>query len=107
VQATLVELSAVSIARAVTGALPSTRELIVCGGGAHNACLLERLGAQLPGVDIVSTEALGIAPDWIEASAFAWLADCYVRGRPGNLPSVTGARRAAVLGALYPGCGND
>lgn len=103
VQATLVELSAVSLARALVRALPAAQELIVCGGGAHNAYLLERLGVHLPGIDIVSTEAFGIAPDWIEASAFAWLADCYVRGRPGNLPSVTGASRATILGALYPG----
>lgn len=103
VQATLVELTAVSVARALAGAAPTEHELIVCGGGAHNAYLLERLALQLPGVDIMSTDAFGIAPDWIEASAFAWLAERYVLGRTGNLPSVTGASRATILGALYPG----
>lgn len=107
VQATLVELTAVSIARAIAQAAPSARELIVCGGGAHNSYLLERLGARLPDVVIRSTDPFGIAPDWIEASAFAWLAERYVGGRSGNLPSVTGASRATILGALYPGRHNE
>lgn len=107
VQATLVELTAVSVARALSGAAPSASELIVCGGGAHNQYLLERLGARLPGIDIMTTEAFGIEPDWIEASAFAWLAARHLAGQPGNLPSVTGASRAAILGALYPGRRGD
>ncbi|MGL5609060.1 MAG: anhydro-N-acetylmuramic acid kinase, partial [Aeromonas veronii] len=44
----------------------------------------------------------GLAPDWVEGAAFAWLAMCFVHRKPGNLPAVTGASRPAVLGALYP-----
>ena len=44
---------------------------------------------------------LGIGPEWVEACAFAWLARQRLEEKPGNLPSVTGASRMAVLGALH------
>ncbi len=100
VQATLVELTAVTIARAVTEHAPSTTALFACGGGAYNTHLLERVGALLPGIRVASTQTLGIAPEHVEALAFAWLAQRRVRGLPGNLPEVTGARRPLVLGSL-------
>jgi anhydro-N-acetylmuramic acid kinase len=72
-----------------------------CGGGIHNShlinCLSERLGAQ-----VQSTSALGLDPDWLEALCFAWLAERFIEGKPGNIPSVTGARDSAVLGSLHP-----
>ncbi len=101
VQATLAEFTAVSIAAALQEA-GSADELYVCGGGAHNAYLLERLQTHLPTCRIASTAALGLEPDWVEATAFAWLAMRTLAGECGNLPTVTGARREVVLGAIYP-----
>lgn len=102
VQATLVELTASSITDALRSAQPHTDDLLVCGGGAHNTCLMQRLAALLPDTRVRSTAALGHDPDWIEAMAFAWLAHCALNGIPGNRPSVTGARGLRVLGAIYP-----
>lgn len=103
VQATLTELTAVSVADALLGHAVDTERLLVCGGGAHNRFLLQRLGQRLPGVAIESTAAWGLAPDWVEGAAFAWLAGRTLAGQAGNLPTVTGARQPAVLGAIYPG----
>jgi anhydro-N-acetylmuramic acid kinase len=97
VQATLCELSARSIACAVPDACS---DLLVCGGGVHNADLMRRLAALLPGCHVRSTADAGLHPDWVEAAAFAWLAMRTVAGLPGNLPSVTGARQPAVLGRI-------
>lgn len=102
VQATLAELTAESAARAVREAAGDARTLVVCGGGALNAHLVARLAALLPGVAVLSSEARGLPPQQVEATAFAWLARRTVRREPGNLASVTGARGARVLGAIYP-----
>jgi anhydro-N-acetylmuramic acid kinase len=102
VQATLLEWTAASLADAVTRECRNARELYVCGGGAHNAALMQRLGARLPGVSVATTSALGIDPDWVEALAFAWLARQTLHRAPGNLPSVTGARGERILGAIHP-----
>lgn len=102
VLATLCELSARSVAAAIKERAAATDEVIVCGGGAYNSHLLQQLRANLPGVEIVSSEVYGIEPRWIEAMAFAWLAQRTLKQLPGNLPSVTGAREAVVLGAIYP-----
>ncbi|MEO5596637.1 MAG: anhydro-N-acetylmuramic acid kinase [Lysobacteraceae bacterium] len=101
VQATLCELSAVSIANALRSAQPDTQRVLVCGGGVHNGFFLDRLRALLPQMHIESTAAHGIDPDFIEAIAFAWLARESIAGRPGNLSEVTGARGLRVLGAIY------
>ncbi|MDX1508950.1 MAG: anhydro-N-acetylmuramic acid kinase, partial [Woeseiaceae bacterium] len=101
VQATLSELTAKTIADAILRVAPSTREVFVCGGGASNPDLMSRLAARLRGISVASTSAAGVDPDWIEATAFAWLAMRRLAGLPGNLPSVTGARCEAVLGAVY------
>lgn len=103
VQATLAELSARSAADAIRDQLPSTKRVIVCGGGAHNADLMNRLDQQLAGMTVESSDALGISPDWIEAIGFAWLGRETLAGRPGNAPPVTGARHTAVLGGIYRG----
>jgi anhydro-N-acetylmuramic acid kinase len=99
-QATLAELTARSIAAAIEAAAPGAA-VYLCGGGAANADLKHRLRHNLPGVAISTTAELGVAPDWVEAAAFAWLARARLEGIPGNLPSATGASRAAILGALY------
>lgn len=97
IQATLAELTARSVAEAIGEFAP--RRLLVCGGGAHNRDLLARL-ERLTGVTPQSTATAGLDPDWVEASAFAWLAWAFWNRQPGNAPAVTGARREAVLGHL-------
>ena len=101
VQATLLLLSAHSIVEAITREAPATTELYICGGGVHNPRLLKELRQELPAVKIVSTSALGLHPDAVEAVTFAWLAKQRLDGAPGNLPAVTGARQPVVLGGIY------
>ncbi len=98
VQATLVELTAVSAVRACRDF--GARQLFVCGGGARNGWLMARIAARSAPVPVASTGALGLDPQAVEAAAFAWLAARRIDSEPGNLPSVTGARRARVLGLL-------
>lgn len=102
VQATLLELTAMSLADAVSRECAGAQELYVCGGGAHNGALMQRLGTRLPKLKVATTAALGIDPDWVEALAFAWLARQTLHHAPGNLPAVTGARGERILGAIYP-----
>ncbi|MCU7906025.1 MAG: anhydro-N-acetylmuramic acid kinase [Candidatus Thiodiazotropha sp. (ex Epidulcina cf. delphinae)] len=102
VQTTLVELTTVSIARAIGREGLSRSEVLVCGGGVHNAYLMERLDFHLPGCAVRPTSVYGVDPDWVEAMTFAWLAKRTLAGLSGNLPSVTGATRAVVLGGIYP-----
>ncbi|RRV04737.1 anhydro-N-acetylmuramic acid kinase [Pseudomonas sp. v388] len=102
VQATLLELTALTITESLTSAQSSTKELLVCGGGAHNVALMNRLAALLPETSVNSTAAFGVDPDWVEAMAFAWLAHCCLEGVPANRPTVTGAKGLRVLGAIYP-----
>jgi anhydro-N-acetylmuramic acid kinase len=100
VQATLCELTAVSIADAIKKCGLSDSHLLVCGGGIHNSYLMERIKHFLKGSVVESTETLGIHPDFVEAIAFAWLARQTIKRLPGNLPSVTGASKEVVLGEL-------
>ncbi len=101
VQATLAELTVRSIANSISQRAGKSVEVFVCGGGVHNVDLLRRLAAALGSTPLATTQALGLDPDWIEAAAFAWLAHQTLAGQPGNLPSVTGAGRAVVLGGIY------
>ena len=100
VQATLVELTAASIADAIEGACPGAT-LGVCGGGASNSYLMERLAARSPGSRPVTTEEWGVHPDWVEAAGFALLARARLMGESGNEPAVTGAGRAVPLGGVF------
>jgi len=102
VQATLLELTALTIAESLQAAQSATQELLVCGGGAHNSALMNRLGQLLPHSKVSSTATHGVDPDWVEAMAFAWLAHCCLEGIAANRPSVTGAHGLRVLGAIYP-----
>ena len=101
VQATLLALTAGSIADGIREAAPKTQEVFVCGGGEHNSALMRTLAAQLPKARVGKTDELGVAGDWVEAMAFAWLARQRLNAAPGNQPATTGARRAAVLGGLW------
>lgn len=105
VQATLAELTAVTIARAIAASTAEVSELYVCGGGAHNTHLMARLGQMVAGGRVDSTAALGIDPDWVEAITFAWLAQRTLDGMAGNAPVVTGAKGERVLGGIYPATG--
>ena len=102
VQATLLELTAATVADALLAHLPGAARLLVCGGGVRNPALLRRLGARLPGVVIESSAVHGLDPDYLEAMGFAWLAQRTLDGLPGNLPSVSGARGPRILGAIHP-----
>lgn len=102
VQATLLELTAATVANALLAQQPSTRRVLACGGGVRNPRLLARIAARLPGCIVESTGMHGLDPDFAEAMAFAWLARQTLAGLPGNLPAVTGARGPRVLGAVYP-----
>lgn len=102
IQATLAELTARTIARAVKVQSSAVAEVYICGGGARNHHLMKRLQALLAPAQVSSTAALGVDPDWMEAIAFAWLAWRCENGQAGNLPAVTGARGERVLGAIYP-----
>lgn len=104
VQRSLLELSAISVTNALQKLIPQNEApcaVYCCGGGAYNSFLLERLADLLPSWQVTTTQALGMAPEWVEACAFAWLAHQRMEQLPGNLPSVTGARKSKVLGCLY------
>lgn len=101
VQATLAELTAVTIADCLTQ-FGDCQRLLVCGGGAHNPLVMSRLAALLPATAVASTDEFGVSGDDMEALAFAWLAARTLAGQAGNLPAVTGAAQETILGAIYP-----
>jgi anhydro-N-acetylmuramic acid kinase len=102
VQATLLELTAQSIAVAIDAHAKDAADVLLCGGGVHNPVLIQRLQELLQPRELASTAVYGVDPDYLEATAFAWLARQRLLGLPGNLPAVTGARGFRVLGAVYP-----
>ena len=101
VQATLAELTAVTLAEAIRGLPSMPVNCYVCGGGARNPHLLQRLANAIPECGIQTTAALGLDPDYVEAVAFAWLARERLAHRGGNLPAVTRASRVVTLGGVY------
>lgn len=102
VATTLTELTAQTICNDLSQRFPDCDELLICGGGAYNTFLMQRLTA-LAGatVNVDTTEKLGITPDWVEAAAFAWFAKRTLEHKPSNLPSVTGASSDCILGGVY------
>jgi anhydro-N-acetylmuramic acid kinase len=101
VQATLLELTCRSIALATQNHCRGATEIYLCGGGARNQALHDRMAALLPGTSLKTTNALGVDSDYLEAIAFAWLAQQALQGKPANLPQVTGAKHPCLLGAVY------
>ncbi len=97
IQSTLCDLTATSIIRAINQYSQPAEEIFICGGGVHNQQLMRRLRA-LTQCPVATTETLGIHPDWVEAVSFAWLAYRHNHQQTGNLPSVTGAEKAVILG---------
>lgn len=102
IQATLVELTSITIATAIKNSAVEISEVYVCGGGAHNTFLMQRLSHHLTPATVASTSAIGMDPDWVEAATFAWLASRTLRGLTGNSPAVTGAQGPRILGGIYP-----
>ena len=102
VQTSLTRLTAASIGQAVARHVAQARDVLVCGGGAFNSTLMRMLGEECAPRPVATTAKFGVAPDHVEALAFAWLAREYVECRPVPLSAVTGARGARILGALYP-----
>lgn len=100
-QATLTELTAITISDALKVTCVEGTQVFVCGGGVHNTHLFNRLQQLMPEFTLDTTEALNLHPDWVEAVAFAWLAKRTLERLPGNLPSVTGASEPLVLGGVY------
>ncbi len=100
VQSTLAAFTAESILVGIKLVMPQVDEIFVCGGGANNRAIMQQL-AQRSQVLVESTNALGLSADYVEAVAFAWLAYQRLADLPGNLPSVTGADRPAILGKIW------
>ena len=101
VQATLTEFTARACVNDVLRHAADATELVVCGGGALNGALMQRLQAGLPQMRVLSSAERGMPPLQVEAAAFAWLARQTVLGLPGNLPKVTGAQGARILGGIF------
>jgi anhydro-N-acetylmuramic acid kinase len=106
VQATLTRLTATAIGQAIARHAANAGDVLVCGGGAFNATLMRMLAEECAPRPVASTGSQGVAPDHVEAFAFAWFAREHVLGRAASLPSVTGARGMRILGAMYP-AGSD
>ena len=101
VQATLLELTCLTIAQSIRQHCVGVKEIYLCGGGAHNRTLSIRLAALLANCTVQTTDTLGVDGDYLEAIAFAWLAQQALHGKPANLPPVTGAKHSCILGAVY------
>jgi anhydro-N-acetylmuramic acid kinase len=101
VQATLLALTGHAITTSIQDYCQGAKEIYLCGGGAHNLALATYLSNKLPDCRIQLTDQLGIEADWLEAIAFAWLAQQTLQGHSANLPEATGARHPCILGAIY------
>jgi len=101
VQSTLTELTVQSVANNLRQYAPKTKHLFICGGGVHNQDLLKRLQTCLPEIIIESTSIIGVEPDYVEATAFAWLARQTLNHQTINLSSITGAKHCRILGGIY------
>ena len=101
VQATLTEFTAITIATDINRYAQDDSAVFICGGGAHNDYLLNRLQAYLSSNTVSTTEAIGLHPDWVESCAFAWLAYRRITNQTANLVDVTGASHSVMLGAIY------
>lgn len=100
VQATLAEFTCLVATQAIQNALPAAVRLLVCGGGAFNAHLMQRLAALLPKIQVIASDIAGLPPAQVEATAFAWLAKSCLDRQPANCPAVTGAKGLRILGSL-------
>jgi anhydro-N-acetylmuramic acid kinase len=103
VQRTLLELNVSLLKQAVMKESPdSSAEVYFCGGGAYNNFLIERVQEELPSINVLTTDALGIPVQAVEGAAFAWLAKQAINNMPGNIKEATGATKEKILGGIYP-----
>lgn len=100
VQATLLELTAMTIHADIQKATKA-QEVFICGGGAQNTVLMNRLQSLFGTVPVASTASLGVHPDWVEATAFAWMAKQTMEGKPIDTTALTGADKPVILGGIY------
>ena len=89
--------------QAIQSYTTDTQRILVCGGGCHNPILMMRLTELAGNIPVNTTDYLNINPDWVEAMAFAWMAQRTLKRCSSNLPSVTGAESETILGAIYYG----
>lgn len=101
IQATLTEFTAQSIANEINRGESSAQKVYVCGGGAFNDYLMQRLQARLPQFEVITTAALGIEPDWVEAAGFAWLAKQRLDKIAAGPHRATGAQQSTILGGIF------
>jgi anhydro-N-acetylmuramic acid kinase len=104
IQATLLQLTISTVSNSINKLGADHSNLYVCGGGAHNGAMMSALAEALPNLSVQVVDALGIPADWVESVGFAWLGYCHLHGFTSNLPSVTGASRAVVLGECCQPC---
>jgi anhydro-N-acetylmuramic acid kinase len=100
VQATLVTFTASTIVSDLAR-YAAAQEVYVCGGGAHNGRLMDEISKLASDISVHSTEKLGMNPDWVEATAFAWMAQQTLAGKPIDTGDFTGARTPVILGGIY------
>ncbi len=101
IQATLLALTTYTIADSIDAWCPETKKVLLCGGGSSNKKLVGQLKKLLEKISIEQTENYGVPSKFMESMAFAWLAKQYIEGKPGNIPSVTGADKSVQLGELF------
>lgn len=102
VQATLLELTAISISDSISNYAQGCSEVYICGGGAFNQALTQALHNKLAPITVSTTESLGMHPQLVEAAAFSWLAHQTMHKKSANCPKVTGAKKSVILGCIYP-----
>lgn len=100
VQATLLTFTASTIVSDLAR-YAAAQEVYVCGGGAHNGRLMEEISKLASDISVHSTDKLGMSPDWVEAIAFAWMAQQTLAGKPIDTGDFTGATRPVILGGIY------
>ena len=101
IQATLLELTASACCDCVNSYVKDSARFIVCGGGAFNQRLMQRLQMLLPTHRLVSSAEAGLPPQQVEAAAFAWLARKTMHREALSLENITGAKGARIAGAVY------
>lgn len=101
IQATLLTLTATTIAEAIHQYAHDCQRVIICGGGAHNANLMQSLQHSLQPMAVDTSNEHKLDVDFVEASAFAWLASRTLNRQTGSIPTVTGAQHASILGGIY------
>ena len=100
VHATLAALTVRSITNAIRAWPLNIHRILLCGGGSYNRYIVSTLQEAFREIPVVRTDAYGVPAKWLEAMAFAWLAKQTLAGKPGNIPSVTGASEKVVLGEI-------